>query len=204
MFLATWGKAGPDLVLADLGLFSYERVEFSPESRALRCRAILKVTCTFTPVASSLSSTAMPRPCCNRCWTTRRIFAGLRVRCFSSASIWSGQSWTGHCSCTSTASTEARQRSIRVLERQELYQAAVSLAQVAQQGPVSDAEHQHLLRIIPRLRRKLGLAAWRWSNRQPRIASTCACHGTLPAAWSSRWWRIFILARHRCIMWRIP
>lgn len=54
---------------------------------------------------------------------------------------------------------EARQRSIRVLERQELYQAALSLAQVAQQGPVNDAEHQHLLRIIPRLRRKLGLAA---------------------------------------------
>ncbi len=50
----------------------------------------------------------------------------------------------------------ARARLIRVLERQEDYAQAMALASAAQQTPESAAEQQHLLRVLPRLRRKLG------------------------------------------------
>ena len=50
----------------------------------------------------------------------------------------------------------ARARLIRVLERQEDYAQAMALASEAQQAPHSAAEQQHLLRVVPRLRRKLG------------------------------------------------
>jgi hypothetical protein len=50
----------------------------------------------------------------------------------------------------------ARARLIRVLERQEDFAQAMGLAREAQQAPESAAEQQHLLRVIPRLRRKLG------------------------------------------------
>ena len=50
----------------------------------------------------------------------------------------------------------ARSRLIRVLERQEEYAQALALANAAHQAPESAAEQQHLLRVLPRLRRKLG------------------------------------------------
>src|SRR5690606_33826958 len=50
----------------------------------------------------------------------------------------------------------ARSRLIRVLERQEDYAQAMALVYTAQLAPESAAEQQHLLRVLPRLRRKLG------------------------------------------------
>jgi hypothetical protein len=52
---------------------------------------------------------------------------------------------------------EARIRAIRVLERSGEFQTAYTLAQEAQQYPESEAEKQQLMRILPRLHRKLGL-----------------------------------------------
>ena len=53
----------------------------------------------------------------------------------------------------------ARARLIRVLERQEDYAQAMALACAAHEAPESPAEQQHLLRVLPRLRRKLGAPA---------------------------------------------
>jgi hypothetical protein len=51
----------------------------------------------------------------------------------------------------------ARARAIRVLEKLEHVEEAHALAVSAGQKPEDDAERQQLLRILPRLRRKLGL-----------------------------------------------
>ncbi|WP_162233822.1 VRR-NUC domain-containing protein, partial [Pseudomonas coronafaciens] len=53
----------------------------------------------------------------------------------------------------------ARSRRIRVLERSAEYVEALRLAEQAQLEPESEAEVQHLSRVMPRLQRKLGLAA---------------------------------------------
>ena len=54
---------------------------------------------------------------------------------------------------------EARVRTIRVLERLGQTADALALAEAAEQAPGTDAEHQQLLRMLPRLRRTLGLTA---------------------------------------------
>lgn len=51
----------------------------------------------------------------------------------------------------------ARGRLLRVMELQADYAAAHQLALTAQQTPESEAERQQLARLVPRLRRKLGL-----------------------------------------------
>ncbi|MGB1498277.1 VRR-NUC domain-containing protein, partial [Alloalcanivorax venustensis] len=51
----------------------------------------------------------------------------------------------------------ARGRQLRVLERREHYDAALTLAREADQAPESEAERQQLRRLLPRLHRKLGL-----------------------------------------------
>ena len=52
----------------------------------------------------------------------------------------------------------ARARAIRVLEKNEQPREAFDLLQTAMQAPESEAERQQLLRMAPRLARKLGHA----------------------------------------------
>jgi tetratricopeptide (TPR) repeat protein len=51
----------------------------------------------------------------------------------------------------------SRLRRIRIHEKSGNHETALALAQAAQAAPENDAEHQHLERILARLRRKLGL-----------------------------------------------
>ena len=165
MFFGNLSQGWSDLVLADLGLFTYEKVGFSHESRALRSRADIEgyvhlYACRerfeVTGDVDDVLQPVLDYQADNR-WLQRR-----RARLLFQI----GQ----HLERTEDLSRalqvyqhsqhpEARQRGIRVLERQGQYQRALSLAETALQAPLTDAEHQHLLRIIPRLRRKLGLAA---------------------------------------------
>ena len=165
MFFGNLSQGWPDLVLADLGLFTYEKVDFSHESRALRCRADIEgylhlYACRERfEVSGDVDEVLQPvldYQVDNR-WLQRRRGRLLfqigqhleRTEDLNRALQVYQQS----------QHPEARQRGIRVLERQGHYEQALSLADVALQAPLTDAEHQHLLRIIPRLRRKLGLAA---------------------------------------------
>src|SRR5450830_646687 len=68
-------------------------------------------------------------------------------------------SWRWPSRSTAPVFIPARERLIRVLERQEDYAQAMALACAAQEAPESPAEQQHLLRVLPRLRRKLGAPA---------------------------------------------
>ena len=188
MFFGNLSQGWSDLVLADLGLFTYEQVDFSNESRALGCRADIdgylhlhacREQFELTGDAEAVLQQVFEYQAGNR-WLQRRrarLLFQLGQQLERAGDLGRALEVYGH-----SLHPEARQRSIRVLERQERYACALSLADTALEAPLTDAEHQHLLRIIPRLRRKLGLPALavarprapeRLDLSLPRDATTC-------------------------------
>lgn len=141
MFFGNLSQGWPDLVLADLGLFTYEKVDFSHESRALRCRADIEgylhlYACRERfEVSGDVDEVLQPvldYQVDNR-WLQRRRGRLLfqigqhleRTEDLNRALQVYQQS----------QHPEARQRGIRVLERQGHYEQALSLADVALQAP---------------------------------------------------------------------
>nr|WP_189673993.1 VRR-NUC domain-containing protein [Pseudomonas tehranensis] len=151
-----------EFVLADLGIFTYETVEFSVQSRGLRSRQDVDA-CLFLhecqqrfeagepleEIVAQIHALSLDNP-----WLERRRGKLLfqigqhaeRIGDFTLAlRIYQDCSYPG-----------ARLRMIRVMERIGEYALALEWAQAAAQKPQSAAETQALLRILPRLRRKLG------------------------------------------------
>ncbi|EJM78859.1 MULTISPECIES: VRR-NUC domain-containing protein [unclassified Pseudomonas] len=162
MFFGNLYQDWSEFVLADLGIFTYEKVEFCAESRGLRSREDVDA-CLFlhdcqqqfeageavATVVGQINGLALSNP-----WLQKRRSKLLfqigqhceRVADFANAlGIYRECAWPG-----------ARSRLIRVLERCGEYQLAMDLAVAAGQTPESAAEQQQLLRVVPRLRRKLG------------------------------------------------
>jgi len=162
MFFGNLYQDWSEFVLADLGIFTYEKVEFCAESRGLRSRedvdaCLLLHDCqqqfeageAVPTVVEQINGLALSNP-----WLQKRRSKLLfqigqhceRVADFANAlGIYRECAWPG-----------ARSRLIRVLERCGEYQLAMDLAVAAGQSPESAAEQQQLLRVVPRLRRKLG------------------------------------------------
>ncbi len=162
MFFGNLYQDWSEFVLADLGIFTYEKVEFSADSRGLRSRADVDA-CLFLhdcqqrfeagealePIAEELSALQFDNP-----WLQRRLGKLLfqigqhceRIGEFALAlSLYRDCAYPG-----------ARLRMIRVLERCGEYALALELGTLAEQAPESAAEQQGLQRALPRLRRKLG------------------------------------------------
>jgi hypothetical protein len=162
MFFGNLYQDWSEFVLADLGIFTYEKVEFCAESRGLRSREDVDA-CLFlhdcqqqfeageavATVVGQINGLALSNP-----WLQKRRSKLLfqigqhceRVADFANAlGIYRECAWPG-----------ARSRLIRVLERCGEYQLAMDLAVAAGLSPESAAEQQQLLRVVPRLRRKLG------------------------------------------------
>ncbi|SDX11462.1 VRR-NUC domain-containing protein [Pseudomonas syringae] len=164
-----------EFVLADLGIYRYEKVEFSAGSRAINertdidvclqlhdCREALETCIELHELAARVIAIQCGNP-----WLQMRR-AKLLFRIGQQAerlkdwplamSVYRQSSYYG-----------ARSRQIRVLELGAQYAEALTLAEQAQCAPESDAEAQHLSRVMPRLQRKLGLTAER--KRTARIVS---------------------------------
>lgn len=162
MFFGNLYQDWSEFVLADLGIFTYEKVEFCADSRGLRSRDDVDA-CLFLhqcqlrfeagepleDIVAQVSALHFDNP-----WLQRRRGKVLfqigqyceRISEFALAlSIYRDCAYPG-----------ARLRMIRVLERSGEYPLALELATLAQQAPESAAEQQGLQRIVPRLRRKLG------------------------------------------------
>lgn len=162
MFFGNLYQDWSEFVLADLGIFTYEKVEFCADSRGLRSREDVDA-CLFLhqcqlrfeageplePIVEQVNALQFDNP-----WLQRRRGKVLfqigqyceRVAEFALAlSIYRDCTYPG-----------ARQRMIRVLERCGEYALALELATLAEQAPESAAEQQSLQRMLPRLRRKLG------------------------------------------------
>lgn len=155
-----------EFVLADLGVYRYEKVEFSLDSRGITersdidtclqlhaCRQALEALQageTLGELAQQAVAIESRHP-----WLQMRRDKLLfqigqqaeRVQDWSLALAVYGQ-------CDYPG---ARLRRIRVLERSAQYPQAMALLEDAQAAPENDAEVQNLLRILPRLQRKLGL-----------------------------------------------
>lgn len=197
-----WSK----FVLADLGIFTYEKVEFSAESRGLRSRDDVDA-CLFlhqcqqhfeageplAAIVEQVNGLMLGSP-----WLQRRRGKLLfqigqhceRIADFSRAlAIYRDCAYPG-----------ARVRMIRVLERCGEYPLALDLADHAQQLPESATEHQHLLRVLPRLRRNSAVRRSSEPPRGPCNGWICSCPEPI---WRCRWnimyRRIWRKNRHRCI-----
>jgi VRR-NUC domain. len=162
MFFGNLYQDWSEFVLSDLGIFTYETVEFSAESRGLRsredvdaclflhdCQQRFEAGESLEEIVAQVNELSLDNP-----WLERRrgklLFQigqhGERIGDFALAlGIYRACAYPG-----------ARLRMVRVLERIGEYALALELGEVAMQAPQSAAETQALLRIVPRLRRKLG------------------------------------------------
>lgn len=162
MFFGNLHQDWSEFVLADLGIYTYEKVEICAESRGLRsrddvhgflflhqCQQAFETGGPLEAVLADIATFSTDNP-----WLEKRrakLLFQLGQYCERMAELDLAQQIYQTC-----AHPGARSRLIRVLERQENYPQAMALLVTAQQAPESAAEQQHLLRVLPRLRRKLG------------------------------------------------
>lgn len=184
MFFGNLHQDWSEFVLADLGIYTYEKVEFGAESRGLRtrddvhgfvflhrCQQAFESGEALEAVLAQVATLSTDNP-----WLEKRrakLLFQIGQYCERSAELDLAQQIYRAC-----AYPGARARLIRVLERQEDYAQAMALASAAQQAPESPAEQQHLLRVVPRLRRKLGEPAL--PKTKPREVTRLDLALTLP------------------------
>ena len=162
MFFGNLYQDWSEFVLADLGVYTYEKVEFCAESRGLRSRDDVDACVllheyqqqfeaaeALDEVVERISGLVLDNP-----WLQRRrgkLLFQMAQYCERIADFSTALDLYRQCTYPG-----ARARLIRVLERCGEFQLALELATLAEQAPESAAEQQQLLRILPRLRRKLG------------------------------------------------
>ncbi|MFC4158714.1 VRR-NUC domain-containing protein [Chitinimonas lacunae] len=182
MFFGNLRQDWSEFVLADLGVFQYEKVPLSPESRGFRsradvdcylaiddCRRQLDEGVPLTTLAETARALVSDNP-----WLQRRR-ARLLFR-LAQQQEQSGQLEEALELYRDAAYPGARARCVRVLERLERTEAAHALAQLAREQPESEAERQQMRRTLPRLCRRLGLPR----PEEPTLPAIPESHLTLP------------------------
>jgi hypothetical protein len=162
MFFGNLYQDWSEFVLADLGIFTYEKVAFCTDSRGLRsredvdacmflhqCQQLFEAGEALAGIVEQVNGLTLSNP-----WLQRRrdkLLFQMAQHCERIADFSTALALYRIC-----AYPGARLRLIRVLERCGEYELALDLAARAEQSPESAAEQQLLLRMLPRLRRKLG------------------------------------------------
>ncbi|AWY39228.1 VRR-NUC domain-containing protein [Pseudomonas putida] len=162
MFFGNLYQDWSEFVLADLGIFTYEKVEFCADSRGFRHRedvdaGLFLHLCqqqfidgeAIGDIVDRITALALSNP-----WLQRRrdkLLFQMAQHCERVADFATAMTLYRQC-----AYPGARVRLIRVLERCGEHELALELATQVQQSAPSAAEQQQLLRLLPRLRRKLG------------------------------------------------
>lgn len=164
LFFGNLSQDWTEFVLSDLGVFRYEQVEFSPASRGFRTRADIEHYLQLhackerywaeEPALEILAD--VPRHAFDNAWLDSRR---EKLLFQLGQQLEKDKDWTlAHAVYAECRYPGARGRAIRVLEKHERYDEAYALFEIADAAPESEAERQHLLRIGPRLARKLGHA----------------------------------------------
>jgi hypothetical protein len=164
MFFGNFDQTWSEFVLADLGIFNYEKVPLPPAARAFQRRehiddfhAIYRCREWFHREQSCAAILeALPAPIVDNAWLeSRRAKLLFRV----------GQRYEKEGDFDAALSiykacehVGARVRALRVLEKQARWEDAAALAAHAAESPGDEVERQQLARIIPRLRRRLGVS----------------------------------------------
>ncbi|HEY2023240.1 VRR-NUC domain-containing protein [Paraburkholderia sp.] len=184
MFFGNLHQDWSEFVLADLGVFQYEKVAFAPSSRAFQQRADVdgylalhacRDALERLPIDDSaaalreLITTVRAIETDNPWLETRRAKLLFRIgqdcekrqQWSTALSVYEVCAWPG-----------ARHRRIRVLERSGRCDEAFALATQAVAAPHSEEEAQRIARMLPRLRRKCGAPAQRTHAARPVERST--------------------------------
>lgn len=176
LFFGNFRQEWSEFVLADLGIFRYERVEIGVSSRAFRCREDIEMFYALFQCQESLEAGTEPAQVLADVPTGRANCAWLDARRvkllfeIAHAIERSGQLAQAldvydRCDCA-----EARVRGVRVLEALDRASDALVRVERVAEHSRSEFEAQHLERIRKRLHRKLGLPCN--SSRLPRSWST--------------------------------
>ncbi|SOE97498.1 VRR-NUC domain-containing protein [Burkholderia sp. D7] len=170
MFFGNLRQSWSEFVLADLGVFRYERVALEPSSRAFGSRDDVDVflavhACRERLDASAGTGETLPLEpmireieelTCGQHWLDQRrhkLLYRIGQHCERHRD-WA-LALASYANCTYPG---ARHRRMRVLEQCGRDSEALDLAHGAHHTPESEEEAQRLRRMLPRLRRKLGLA----------------------------------------------
>lgn len=163
MFFGNLHQDWSEFVLSDLGIFRYEKVEFSDSSRGFRVRKdIDDYVALYDCRERFRDGTALddildvlPRLPLDNDWLEARrgkLTYEVAYCCEQQGNFTAALDLYQSC-----RHPGARIRAIRVLEKTEQYKAAFELACQAERDPESDSEAQLLARMLPRLRRKLSM-----------------------------------------------
>jgi len=163
MFFGNLRQGWTEFVLADLGVYRYERVEFDVQSRGLRDRSDIDAALSLHECALALEAdaesdavmTGLLAVRSDNPWLQRRrdtLLFRLAQTC-ERRKHWA-QALQIYRQC---AHPQARSRTVRVLELNGELAAALDLAQQALAAPHNAAEVQQLARMLPRLQRGLAL-----------------------------------------------
>ena len=177
MFFGNLRQDWSEFVLADLGVFRYESVDFDAASRAFQTRADIDAYLALHACREALEQevdAAQMRQAIDACrsanpWLEQRrakLLLRLGHAC-ERAQQWDEALQT-YAQCSYPG---ARHRRLRVLERLERHEEALAGALAAQQAPESDEELQKLQRMLPRLQRSVGQGA---PGRRPSAARALA------------------------------
>lgn len=162
MFFGNLRQDWSEFVLAELGIFRYERVELSADSRAFRsradvdcylqlheCRELFEAGEAIEPILQRIRTLA----CDTTFLASRRnkLLFGMGQHLEREAQFESALAFYADCRYVG-----ARVRQVRVLERLGRQQQAYELANQALQAPENDAEAQAVARALTRLSRQLG------------------------------------------------
>ncbi|MFM0054385.1 VRR-NUC domain-containing protein [Paraburkholderia phytofirmans] len=185
MFFGNLQQEWSEFVLADLGVFQYEKVAFAPSSRAFQQRADVDVylalhACrealewlpggeTEAVAIDELVATVAAIETANPWLETRRAKLLFRIghlcerrqNWAAALAVYERCGWPG-----------ARHRRMRVLERSERFDDAFALASQAAAAPESEEEAQRVARMLPRLQRKRGEPVARVPAARPVERST--------------------------------
>lgn len=171
MYFGNLWQDWSEFVLADLGIYRYESVEFSADSRGFRLRADVDA---YLHLFDCRQRFDLGEP-------LEELLAGLPGEPYANPWLEGRRvkllfQFAQHCEkqrdfdlaqrlYRQSSHPGARLRAIRSLERGERFAEAHALAREASCAPESDAERQGLARLLPRLQGKLGLP------RQARAAA---------------------------------
>ncbi|MFT0546813.1 VRR-NUC domain-containing protein [Allopusillimonas ginsengisoli] len=168
MFFGNLRQTWTEFVLADLGLYVFEQVDFTASARAFQarqdiddylylhqCREQFDMAITSEDQDNLVNS--LPGDEYQNQWleTRRARLLHHMGKHYERQKNWAG---ARHC-YQASGQPEARHRLVRVLERSGQYQEALTLAQLSLQAPHDEAEQQQLLRMLPRLLRLCGQPA---------------------------------------------
>jgi hypothetical protein len=163
LFFGNFRQQWSEFVLADLGIFRYETVPFSRESRAFHTRRdiddfLLLYECRRrlyeqAPLGEVLA--LLPRTPLNHEWLeARRAKLLYQIARLHEIAGERAQALALYRECRHPG---ARLRGIRALQADARHGEALELARLALQAPESSAEEQRLLRVVRRLERRLGM-----------------------------------------------